>query len=83
MRTRHWIAAAIATLGIAAAAPTGQASTSTPSPIATAAKSCSAGFTHGVIGGAEKCLRAGEFCAAGHASQYPRYGFRCVGGRLH
>jgi hypothetical protein len=27
------------------------------------AKTCSSGYTHAVIGGLEKCLRAGEFCA--------------------
>ncbi|MDX6370522.1 MAG: hypothetical protein QOG93_2024 [Gaiellaceae bacterium] len=45
---------------------------------ATALKSCSSGFTHAVIGGAEKCLRAGEFCAHRYDSQYRRYGYRCI-----
>jgi curli biogenesis system outer membrane secretion channel CsgG len=47
-------------------------------PVATAAKSCSAGFTHAVIGGAEKCLRRGEFCARASDREYQRYGYRCV-----
>lgn len=42
------------------------------------AKSCSAGYIHGVIGGAQKCLRRGEYCAHSYASQYHRYGFNCV-----
>jgi hypothetical protein len=42
------------------------------------AKSCSSGYTHAVIGGAEKCLRAGEFCAHRYDSQYRRYGYRCI-----
>ncbi len=42
------------------------------------AKSCSAGYVHAVIGGAQKCLRRGEFCAHGYANQYHRYGFNCV-----
>jgi hypothetical protein len=41
-------------------------------------KHCSAGYTHAVIGGAEKCLRAGEFCAHASDSQYRRYGYRCM-----
>jgi hypothetical protein len=46
-------------------------------PVAVA-KTCSAGFRHAVIGGAEKCLRAGEFCAHRYDSQYRHYGYRCI-----
>jgi hypothetical protein len=49
----------------------------TASPMA-GAKSCSSGFTHAVIGGAQKCLRAGEFCTHAFDSQYRRYGYRCI-----
>jgi hypothetical protein len=35
-----------------------------------------------VIGGAEKCLRRGQYCASAYKRQYNRYGFRCVAGRL-
>jgi hypothetical protein len=48
------------------------------------AKSCSSGFVHGYINGAEKCLRAGEYCAHAYdhraASHWPytHYGYRCV-----
>jgi hypothetical protein len=52
--------------------------------IATAAKSCSRGFTHAVINGTEKCLRRGEFCAHAYDTSAPRhwpyshYGYRCI-----
>jgi hypothetical protein len=52
---------------------------------AIAAKTCSASYVHGVIGGSQKCLRRGEFCAHAYARQYRRYGFSCnkrdAGGR--
>jgi hypothetical protein len=38
----------------------------------------SAGYVHAVIGGSEKCLRAGEFCTHAYDRQYRRYGFRCI-----
>ena len=47
-------------------------------PSAAMAKTCSAGYVHGVISGAQKCLRRGEFCSRSEASQYRRYGFSCV-----
>jgi hypothetical protein len=47
-------------------------------PSAAFAKSCSAGYVHGVIGGVQKCLRRGEYCAHGYANQYHRYGYNCV-----
>jgi hypothetical protein len=47
-----------------------------PSPAL--AKSCSRGYVNGKIGGAQKCLRAGEFCSHRFAGQYHRYGFNCV-----
>jgi hypothetical protein len=46
-------------------------------PAGAAAKSCSAAYTHAVIGGAQKCLHAGEYCAVRLKRQYPRYGFAC------
>lgn len=42
-----------------------------------AAKPCSAGWTHAVIGGEHKCLRAGQFCQRDADGQYHRYGFHC------
>lgn len=38
--------------------------------------------TKAKIGGTTKCLQRGQFCSAATKAQYPRYGFRCVGGRL-
>jgi hypothetical protein len=35
-------------------------------------------LTHAVIGGVQKCLRRGEFCAHRYDRQYRRYGFRCI-----
>ena len=45
---------------------------------AVALKTCSSGWKHAVIGGEEKCLRAGQFCARRYDSQYRRYGYRCT-----
>jgi len=46
--------------------------------LAVVARSCPSGFTHAVIGGSQKCLHAGEYCAHRDARQYRRYGFVCV-----
>jgi hypothetical protein len=46
-------------------------------PSVAAAKTCSAGSKHAVIGGAQKCLRRGQFCAHGRDREYHRYGFHC------
>jgi len=46
------------------------------------AKSCSSGYVHGVINGAHKCLRRGQFCSIPADRQYHRYGFHCHAGRL-
>jgi hypothetical protein len=42
------------------------------------AKTCSAGYIHGVIHGAQKCLRRGEYCTHAFGNAYHRYGFNCV-----
>ena len=42
------------------------------------AKTCHSGYTHAVIGGAEKCLHAGEYCSHAEARQYTRYHFKCI-----
>ncbi|HWH93964.1 MAG TPA: hypothetical protein VNT03_08880 [Baekduia sp.] len=80
---RRRIVALLATaalVGIPAAAP---AATHQPNaPVAVAAKTCGAGYTHAVIGGQHKCLRRGQFCATRYAKQYRRYGFTCTAGRL-
>jgi hypothetical protein len=74
---RRTILGGIAALSLLVAAPT-----AAPAHPSVAHKTCSSRFVHGVIGGQEKCLHAGEFCAARYKRQYPRYGFRCVAGRL-
>ena len=66
------IAAAAFTLFFAGASP------STASTTAVTAKTCSSSYVHAIIGGAQRCLRRGEFCAHGYARQYRRYGFSCT-----
>jgi hypothetical protein len=46
-------------------------------PVGAAAKSCRSGYTHAVIGGQEKCLHAGEFCARRYQRQYIHYHYTC------
>lgn len=46
-------------------------------PATASAKACSSGYEHAVIGGEQKCLHAGEYCARGEARQYRRYGYVC------
>ena len=73
----RWLALLCATFvaALAAAGAHAQSQASTPAALA---KTCSSGFRHAVIGGVEKCLRAGEFCAHAYDSQYRRYGYRCI-----
>jgi len=70
------VLAALALGGISAEA------TGAPSSSTIAAKSCSSGYRHAVIGGAHKCLRRGQFCAVRYDRQYHRYGYHCHSGRL-
>ena len=46
-------------------------------PPAALAKTCSAGYTHAVIRGAQKCLGAGVSCAKADMGQYEKYGYIC------
>jgi hypothetical protein len=72
---RRLLAALFVGASLAAAAP---AAAPAHAPVeATAAKSCSSGWTHAVIDGSHKCLRRGQFCARGADRQYHRYGFHC------
>ena len=64
------VVAAVAALAATAPAPA-------TAPLAVD-KTCRVGYRHAVIGGSEKCLHAGEFCAHRYDSQYRRYGFRCI-----
>jgi hypothetical protein len=47
------------------------------SPATAVAKTCSSSFTHAVIGGSQKCLRRGQYCARARDREYHRYGFHC------
>lgn len=79
MRIR--VAAIVAALAVAAAAPAGSLATPVDGGVqAVAAKPCGAGYTHAVMpDGAHKCLRAGQFCSRKRAWQrvYHRKGFHC------
>ncbi len=58
--------------------PASQAPARSASPtVATAAKTCSAGYKHAVVGGEHKCLRRGQFCARSRHREYHRYGHHC------
>ena len=59
------------------AAPTAGYVDNLRTPAVAEAHSCSSGYTHAVIGGSHKCLRAGQYCARRYARSYPRYGFSC------
>jgi hypothetical protein len=77
MRSRLAVFAAAAVAFVAG--PSGHVFTgSALEPTAAVAKTCSSGFKHAVINGAEKCLRRGEFCARAADRQYRRYGYRCT-----
>ena len=83
MKFRRWLVASAAALGIAAAAPVvAPAAQPTIIKSSVVTKTCSAGYTHARINGSEKCLRRGQFCSSSAKRQYPKYGYRCIGGRL-
>ena len=65
-------------IGAALAAGPAASASSAGEAVAVAAKTCGAGYTHAVIGGQQKCLRRGEFCAHRYNSQYHRYGYSCT-----
>jgi hypothetical protein len=72
------VALALATAAVAMGGGSTASASPRATPVAIAAKSCSGSYTHAVIGGAQKCLRRGEFCAHRYASQYRRYGLSCT-----
>jgi curli biogenesis system outer membrane secretion channel CsgG len=80
MKTRR-IAAVVAALALAGAAPTAGVQASTSGPTAYAA------CTKAKIGGASKCIARGQYCARSHQRDYKRYGFSCskrdYNGRYH
>ena len=74
-----FISVLAAATAVATSAPAVAAPVHSPRPAqAVAAKSCSGGYTRGVINGKVKCLRAGEFCTHSADRQYRHYGYRCT-----
>lgn len=73
---------ALAAAAAIALIPATAAASQQPGVVAHVSKQCSAGFMHARIGGAQKCLRRGEYCAKRYKKQYRRYGYRCIRGRL-
>ncbi len=69
------VAAALGTVGGLGASPP-------PATPSGGAKTCAAGSVRAVIGGRQRCLRAGQRCARRFDRQYHRYGFHCHTGRL-
>jgi hypothetical protein len=74
MRTTLRTITALLLTAIAVALPMSVQATATP--IAASAKVCHRGVP-ARIGGAQKCLQAGEYCATRYERQYERYGFEC------
>jgi hypothetical protein len=73
---RRFAATACAVLGIALGG--GSSALATSQPVASVSKTCHGSYVHAVIGGRQKCLRRGEFCAHAYQRQYRRYGFSCT-----
>jgi hypothetical protein len=74
---RRSFVAAVATLGLIGALPASGGAATIAGVTAQAAKSCPSRDVKGSIGGQQKCLGRGEFCAQRYKSQYRRYGFTC------
>ena len=55
-------------------ATSGKPATATAAP---GARPCPTRDTSARIGGASRCLAAGQQCSAKHAADYPAYGFTC------
>jgi hypothetical protein len=78
-RRRVWLAALLAAGALAGGAfGPGLAAKPAVAAPAAIARTCGADYRHAVIAGAEKCLRAGEFCTHSYDRQYRRYGYRCI-----
>lgn len=65
---------AVLLTAVTLALPAGTQALATPA--ATSAKVCHRGVP-ARIGGAQKCLQGGEYCARRYERQYERYGFEC------
>lgn len=82
---RHRLAAAAVAAAFVGGIPTVATSSeaATNRPVASAAKSCRAGYPHAVLrDGRHVCLHAGEFCSRTNQHVYRTKGFTCRGGRL-
>jgi hypothetical protein len=79
---RRVIVGGIAAIGLLGATPVIAPAAPSSARVEIATKTCSHGRKHAVIGGAQKCLQRGQFCASALKRQYVRYGFRCFAGRL-
>ncbi len=77
MLKRRLFLAVLACAAALAGGTAAPASSSHAAPVAIT-KTCHGSYTHAVIGGVHKCLRAGQFCAHRYDSQYRRYGYRCT-----
>jgi hypothetical protein len=77
---RRFAATAVTACGLLAL---GVVAAPSPASQAVAAQaSCGSGYVSAIIGGQSKCLHAGEFCSPQYETDYERYGFTCVSGRL-
>ena len=74
---RRILAATMAAIAIGGLPAAASGSPRTAGVHAVASKTCSAGYTHAVIGGSHKCLRRGQFCAPARDREYHRYGYHC------
>jgi hypothetical protein len=72
MRVRAAVAAVVTAFAVGAAT-----ASAAPAAAVVSAKSCNADWTHAVIGGAEKCLRSGQFCSLSLHREYHRYRYHC------
>jgi hypothetical protein len=67
----------LASLALFAALPAASTHAQPVAPVAIAAKTCRVGYVHARIGGHQKCLHAGQYCARRYQRQYRRYHFTC------
>jgi hypothetical protein len=77
MRRATAILAATCSMGLGGATTVGVMSASAATTATQAAPAQAASCVYGKIGGARKCLRAGEYCARRYQRQYLHYGFTC------
>lgn len=71
-----------ATSPSSAPTPSAGAAAAPSAPAAGAARGCKSGWVAATMGGARRCLKAGQYCTRGYDIQYHRYGFHCHAARL-